>query len=199
MQKANKKLLSWVALLLCGTACGAFWWFDTMAVSSAVPPQTSARPASTPKVPAVNATHAMAPPLISTPPLVSPAVPVAVAGSLQQLTLLRASLEEIKLKAAMNELNAKMKKNEPATSIMIAPPSMLPDLPPPTSPPRLRAGVVSVQGLDGKLSATVRTGSGKVVTARLGDRVAGLGTVTGISKNGVAFKSESGPHSLNFD
>lgn len=128
-----------------------------------------------------------------------------VAGNLGRITQLRALEEELTLEAKIAKLK---KEKEEASRSPSVPTFSLPSLTPPasTSPvptaaprPAATGGlrVISVQGVGGKLTATVRTGSGQVVVrkgSRLGDAV-----VTGISRQGVTIRRGGKTSTLPFE
>lgn len=111
-----------------------------------------------------------------------------VAGNLGRITELRALEEELTLEAKIAKLQ---KEKEEATRSPTVPTLSLPSLTPP-APSAATARrtssllVISVQGVAGRLSATVRTGSEQVVVrkgSRLGDAV-----VTDISRKAVTIR-----------
>ena len=113
------------------------------------------------------------------------------AGNLAVLTLLRAELEEAKLRTAIAQERDKMVTKAPAA--VLAPPPAVQAAPPPLAPktpekPRETAPiVVSVQGVDGSTTATIRA-KGKHATVRVGENYGG-GIVSSITRDGVAVKS----------
>lgn len=132
------------------------------------------------------------------------AVPI-VAGNLGRITELRALEEELTLEAKIAKLK---KEKEEASRSPSVPMLSLPSLTPPASPSpapaveRRPAGsggllVISVQGVAGRLSATVRTGSGQVVVhkgSRLGEAV-----VTDISRQAVTIRRGGKTSALPFE
>lgn len=202
MQITKRTKIIWgvLLLLLAGTG-GGLWW-----ARQTPPPPVMPAPApspKTPKIPRAEKTPAAAP-VKSTASAAAPAsgvtaVPVSLtAGNLGRLTALKGEVEELKLEVQLEELRAKKKGLLNPAPVVSAParlpelslPAMTPPKTAPASPPVLssapqRAGtaVVSVRGVDGEVSAVVRTGSG-TVTLRKGSRFGG-GVVTDISRNGV--------------
>lgn len=128
-----------------------------------------------------------------------------VAGNLGRITELRALEEELTLEAKIAKLK---KEKEEASRSPSVPMLSLPSLTPPASPSpapaveRRPAGsggllVISVQGVAGRLSATVRTGSGQVVVhkgSRLGEAV-----VTDISRQAVTIRRGGKTSALPFE
>lgn len=134
------------------------------------------------------------------------AVPVTleapVSGNLAQITALRAKLDQVKVEAAISQELEKIQ------------PKVLPTAPPqspatPTPAPQLQLrlseptaphaspAVVSVQGLDGHASATIRT-DGKTVVVRPGDRFNG-GIVKTVSRSGVTIQRGKSTTNLTFE
>ena len=200
MQITKRTKIIWgvLLLLLAGTG-GGLWW-----ARQTPPPPVMPAPApspKTPKIPRAEKTPAAAP-VKSTSSAAAPAsgvtaVPVSLtAGNLGRLTALKGEVEELRLEVQLEELRAKKKGLLNPAPVAAAPVRMpelsLPAMTPPTAqapalPPVLssaphRVGVVvlSVQGVDGELSATLRSGS-KNVTVRKGSRFGG-GVVTDISR-----------------
>lgn len=125
-----------------------------------------------------------------------------VAGNLGRITELRALEEELTLEAKIAKLK---KEKEEASRSPSVPTLSLPSLTPPASPspapavPRAASSlmVISVQGVGGRLSATVRTGSGQVVVhkgSRLGEAV-----VTDISRQAVTIRRGGKTSALPFE
>lgn len=125
-----------------------------------------------------------------------------VAGNLGRITELRALEEELTLEAKIAKLK---KEKEEASRSPSVPTLSLPSLTPPASPspapavPRAASSlmVISVQGVGGKLSATIRTGSGQVVVhkgSRLGEAV-----VTDISRQAVTIRRGGKTSTLPFE
>lgn len=125
-----------------------------------------------------------------------------IAGNLGRITELRALEEELTLEAKIAKLK---KEKEEASRSPSVPTLSLPSLTPPASPspapavPRAASSlmVISVQGVAGRLSATVRTGSGQVVVhkgSRLGEAV-----VTDISRQAVTIRRGGKTSALPFE
>jgi type IV pilus biogenesis protein PilP len=102
---------------------------------------------------------------------------------------LRSEIEKTRLDAQLHELKKKMEKPQPAP-----PPRqefVLPPLPSPASKPAPVSiapdAVMGVQGMDGDLSAVIRTSAGRQVTVKQGDKFGG-GVVSAISRSGVVIR-----------
>lgn len=134
------------------------------------------------------------------------ALPIT-AGNLGKISELRNTLEEETLEVQIEEKRARKRELTRSGSVP-APTLSLPSLTPPASPsPAPAAGprpagsgglrVISVQGVGGKLSATIRTGSGQVVVhkgSRLGEAV-----VTDISRQAVTIRRGGKTSTLPFE
>lgn len=135
--------------------------------------------------------------------------PQISAGSLGRLTELKAQEEILQYEVRIEKL--KKEKAEISRSASPTPTISLPALTPPPpatvrpAPPSpapesaRRSGltVLSVQGVGGKLSATIRTGSGQV-TVQKGSRL-GDGVVTDISRRGVSVRRNGKISTLPFE
>lgn len=138
----------------------------------------------------------------SAPPPPGAAVPgVPVAGNLAVITTLRAQLEELRIQAAIAQEREKMLPKPVAVSA--AQPKTL-DLPEISTPQldlksrRTSPVVVSIQGVDGQSTATVRLQSGELVSVRPGDRFNG-GVVGSVSRSGVTIRRGSASTILAFE
>ena len=131
------------------------------------------------------------------------ALPIT-AGNLGKISELRNTLEEETLEVQIEEKRARKRELTRSGSVP-APTLSLPSLTPPASPspapavPRAASSlmVISVQGVGGRLSATVRTGSGQVVVhkgSRLGEAV-----VTDISRQAVTIRRGGKTSALPFE
>ncbi|MEG1609963.1 MAG: hypothetical protein RR317_02130 [Bilophila sp.] len=126
--------------------------------------------------------------------------PPATSGALALVTALQGQLRELKLRVSIEEQVAKLHKlTQPEPTLQQLPPlPQLSNLSDKTVPPEQRGTrVVSVQGVNGDLSAVIRTGS-KLVTVRPGARVAG-GVVSAISRSGVLLRKNGTIEPLPFD
>ncbi len=123
--------------------------------------------------------------------------------TLKQLTELQSALEVQKLLVALEEQNAKLKKlqEEPAPEALpqiVAVPPAVPALLEPQSPLATnQARVISIQGMDGNVAATVETALGLRVL-KVGDRY-GEGRVERISALGVQIKEGENTHILSVE
>lgn len=201
--KRTKIIWGVLLLLLVGTGGGLWWTRQTP------PPPVMPAPKPLPKKTPVTEKAPAAAPVKSTASVATAAsdvtvVPVSLtAGNLGRLTALKGEVEELRLEVQLEELRAKKKGLLNPAPVAAAPVRMpelsLPAMTPPKGspasslelPPVRRAGtaVVSVQGVDGEVSAVIRTGSG-TVTVRKGSRFGG-GVVTAVSRQGV-FVSRNG-------
>ena len=130
-----------------------------------------------------------------------------LAGNLGTITDLRAQLQEKQIRQALSEIDAKLAGAVPSSpGVAVLTPDDLARMVAPehsereTSavvPSPSRPTVVSIQGVDGKLSATLRSG-GKLVTVRAGQKVAG-GTVTAVSRDRVTMRNSRGVEPLTFE
>lgn len=117
-----------------------------------------------------------------------------VSGSLARITALRAELEETRVMASIEQERARLRAA--ATPVLVSPPTPALQLPPMELPRRTGAPansatssaprVLSVHGVDGSMSATVRTGKG-LRSVRVGDQLDG-GSVVSISRDGVSLR-----------
>jgi type IV pilus biogenesis protein PilP len=119
------------------------------------------------------------------------------AGSFGEYVELRATLEMNALRLKNYELTKKMPPPETEKEPQNPPPlqAVVPPVQPPAQPsvpaleklapvPTLQDAVISVLGVDGNLSAVIRTSAGRQVTVKKGDKFGG-GTVAEISRSGV--------------
>lgn len=140
-------------------------------------------------------------------PLPMPKVPVA--GNLGTITDLRAQLEEKRIRQALHEIDVKLAGAAQASSSgvavltpdalarMVTPEISLTPEPAPGDSTASRPVVVSVQGVDGQLSATLRS-NGQLLTLRAGQKFPG-GTVTNVSRDRVTIRGARGVESLAFE
>lgn len=188
-------------LLLIGILSYTFWDELPFTGNASVPPALAAKapmPAVTtpvqPALPPAGPDQAEAAPVnaaSSTPVVVADAALFVrqSAGNMHKLTELTAALEEAKLLVAIGEQEAKLKKL--AEPVVSAGPQIV--LPPPAPGNRLegaapaippvRTQILSVQGIDGNVVATVMTPSGNR-NLKVGDTF-GTGKVERISEEGV--------------
>jgi len=125
-------------------------------------------------------------------PLVTPDIPEA--GNLGLITALRARLEQLKVESEIAKLEETLpKKNEVSKALVLPEEKVSAALKPKEAPPV----VVSVQGVDGKLSATVRY-AGKLISLRPGDHFQN-GVVSAVNRSEVLIKNGSNTSSLEFD
>lgn len=193
MQLTKRTKIIWgVLLMLLLAFIGLLWTQRTPSPSvplarGDVPAPKKAAPAKTDKTDK----EAAAPARPDAPSDIGMDATPIVAGNLGRITELRALEEELTLEAKIAKLQ---KEKEEATRSPTVPTLSLPSLTPPASPAPSAATarrtssllVISVQGVAGRLSATVRTGSEQVVVrkgSRLGDAV-----VTDISRKAVTIR-----------
>jgi type IV pilus biogenesis protein PilP len=140
----------------------------------------------------------------SAPPALAPgaAVPgVPMAGNLAVITTLRAQLEELRIQAAIAQEREKMLPKPVAVSAAQPKTLGLPEIPTPQLEQKSRRTspvVVSVQGVDGQSTATVRLQSGELVSVRAGDRFHG-GVVGSVSRSGVTIRRGGASATLAFE
>jgi len=138
----------------------------------------------------------------SAPPTLGAAVPgVPVAGNLAVITTLRAQLEELRIQAAIAQEREKMLPKPVAVSAAQPKTLDLPEIPTPQleqKPRRTSPVVVSVQGVDGQSTATIRLQSGELVSVRPGDRFNG-GVVGSVSRSGVTIRRGGASPTLAFE
>lgn len=200
MQVTKRTKIIWGILLVLLLAFAGLLW--TQRTSTPMPPAPRDMPAKKKAVlkKTDNAGKDAATP--DAPADAGTVVAPIVAGNLGRITELRALEEELTLEAKIAKLK---KEKEEASRSPSVPTLSLPSLTPPASPspapavPRAASSlmVISVQGVGGQLSATVRTGSGQVVVhkgSRLGEAV-----VTGISRQAVTIRRGGKTSSLPFE
>lgn len=215
LPKAIVTALTLVMAIVVGAGIGyigkEFWPSATPAqpVHAITPLVPKPTPASTP-VP----TPASVPPKtspVSQPDIVRPApvpaMPVLpVAGNLAIITSQRATLAEKKLQKEIDDLDAKSSAQPSNSAVVFSPDDVakmleMPAIKPETAnTPALASpgtSVVAVQGVDGKLTATLRH-NGKLVTLGAGEKFAG-GTVAAISRQGVSVRGHNGVQTLAFE
>lgn len=116
----------------------------------------------------------------------------AHAGNLGVRTALQAHLDELRLMVAIEEQNSKL--NHANSLSQLEQQLSLPPVQKEDARPKRQMAVVSVQGVDGDLSATIRTESGTLVTVREKEKLNGA-TVTFIGRESVRI----GNHTLSFE
>lgn len=127
---------------------------------------------------------------------------VPQAGNLAQLTSLRADLEVVKLQAQIAKEREKLLPKQPSLPA-VKPQIAMPESLKSTSeakPPALQSSpvVVSVQGVDGHASATIRTRHGGLVTVRVGQRFAD-GVIASVTRSGVQVRSGRNISTIAFE
>lgn len=129
-------------------------------------------------------------------PKVEPPVPVA--GNLGVITALRAQLEEVRIQAAIAQEREKVQSKatpaQPQAIVLHEPPKTVPAPKPREASPV----VLSIQGVDGHSSATVRLGSGQLMSLRTGDRFDG-GVVSAIDRKGISIRRGHTSTILSFE
>jgi len=124
-------------------------------------------------------------------------IPVPQSGNLGRMTELRADLEEMKVMVAIEQEKEKLnsKKTTPAPQPQV----VLPE--PPKSvvkPKEASPVVVSIQGMDGHASATIRSSTGSLVTVRPGDKFGG-GVIAAVNRTGVLVRRGNSSTTLAFE
>jgi type IV pilus biogenesis protein PilP len=124
---------------------------------------------------------------------------IPVAGNLGKVTALRADLEEIRLKVAIAQEAEKLHpKPTPTPQPQLSIPLSEVPRPAPVKHKESSPVVVSVQGVDGNATATIRSGSGVLETVRPGDRYNG-GVVSAVNRSGVSVRRGSSTTTLIFE
>jgi len=189
----KRKIILWIAAL--AMAVPSLWLIAGEVRQSFYPPPPPIKGRqSAPSAPGVktppaqtSATKAEAPGATTVAPSLQAeaSVTVPVAGNLKELTRLRAELEEARLQASIAQEREKGAPKASSAPVVIAPPPVVA----PSMHKEVQPGPVveSVQGADGRLTARVRLGSGKVVGVRPGDRLAG-GVVEAVGRDGVSIR-----------
>lgn len=135
-----------------------------------------------------------------------PEISLESTDTLKQLTELQSALEVQKLMVALEEQNAKLKKlqeeplPEALPQIVALPTSASAPVetsPAQSSPITAQERVISIQGLDNNIAATVETALGQRVL-RVGDRY-GEGTVERISVAGVQIREGESTHTISVE
>lgn len=126
--------------------------------------------------------------------------PIPLAGNLDRMTALRADLEEVRLQVAIEQERQKLLPKLPAP---VAQPQAQLKLPSPQKPEPIKREptspvVVSIQGVDGRSSATIRAVNGKLVTVRSGDRFGG-GVIASVGRGGVVIRHGKTSTVLSFE
>jgi len=131
-------------------------------------------------------------------------VPGQTSQNTASLTALRSALTEAQLFVQLKELENKIKElarsSAPTVPVVAAPPAPATPVAPMTQTVPKESGaprVVSIQGIDGKRSATIRAG-GKLVTVLPGQNFAG-GLIVAIDKHGVRLQRGGKTQSLPFE
>lgn len=212
MQITKRTKIIWGVLLLLLVGTGGGLWWTRQTPPPPVMPAPKAPSPKTPKIPRAEKAPAAAPVAVAASG--SSSVPVSLtAGNLGRLTALKGEVEELRLEVQLEELRAKKKgllnpapvaaapvrMPELSLPAMTPPATQAPALPPVLVPAPQRAGtaVVSVRGVDGELSAVIRTGSG-TVTVRRGSRFGG-GVVTSVSRQAVVVSRGGKTAALPFE
>jgi len=127
---------------------------------------------------------------------------VPQSGKLERMTELRANLEEVKLQVAIEQEKEKLVPKQPVAAKSPVPPVALLHEPPKADvkekPKSASPVVLSVQGVDGHASATVRSAAGELVTVRPGDKLGG-GIVASVGRDGVRVKRGNSTTTITFE
>ncbi len=126
---------------------------------------------------------------------------VPQSGKLERMTELRANLEEVKLQVAIEQEKEKLAPKQPVAAkppVSLVPPAASLPEPPKEKPKFLSPVVLSVQGVDGHASATVRSAAGELVTVRPGDKLSG-GVVASVSRDGIRVKRGNSTTTITFE
>ncbi len=193
--KPAKIVLAVGIILIIAVSLTLLFW------DNAPPSRPKSLPAPIVKSEVVAETPAPVPPTAATEN--SPDIYLTSPETLQQLTELQSALEVQKLLVALEEQNAKLKKlqEEPAPEALpqiVAMPSAAPALLEAQAPPPAgQARVISIQGLDGNVAATVETALGLRIL-KVGDRF-GEGRVERISALGVQIREGENTHIISVE
>ncbi len=198
-QQSNRKRVLWI--LGCGTAAlvlvlaGAWvlwgWQEAKLPPAPKVPPKSQTKDVASVSAPAPAKHNGSAPASApkeaqasEVPPFTVDADTVPKAGNLGKMTSLRGNLEEVRLQVAIAQEKEKLLPKQAAPAPQ--PQMLLPELPKPVvaKPKEAAPVVVSIQGVDGHASATIRSSAGSLVTVRPGDKFGG-GVIASVSRNGV--------------
>lgn len=208
MQVTKRTKIIWgVFLVLLLAFAGLLWTQRTPTPMPPAPKDVPAKKKAAPTKTDNAGKDAAAPAGSDTPADAGMAVMPITSGNLGKISELRNTLEEETLEVQIEEKRTRKRELTRSGSAPV-PALSLPSLTPPASPSpapaveRRPAGsggllVISVQGVGGQLSATVRTGSGQVVVhkgSRLGEAV-----VTGISRQAVTIRRGGKTSSLPFE
>lgn len=199
-QQNNRKRVLWISacaaatlvLVLIGfvTVQG---WQEVQRPPAPIPPKSQPQ-----KIEPVSSVPAQA-----TPAPVSTEITglVPQSGNLGRMTSLRAQLEEAKLLAQIAQEQEKLIPKQPSQpppqpQVVLSEPAK------PTEVKQVRQNtspvVLSIQGMDGHASATIRNSSGTLVTVRPGERF-GSGIVASVSRSGVQVKHGNNISTLSFE
>ncbi|WP_197084294.1 type IV pilus biogenesis protein PilP [Desulfovibrio sp. TomC] len=124
---------------------------------------------------------------------------VPKSGNLEQMTSLRAELDEVRLQVAIAQEKEKLLPKQP--SPVPHQTAILSELPKPVAAAQPRQAsplVVSIQGADGYTSATIRSSAGTLMTVRPGDKFGG-GVITAINRTGVLVRRGNASTALAFE
>lgn len=193
--KAAKIVLAvGIALIIAGALTLLFWESSPPPSRPKAPPAPAAKSeAAVQEAPAGTAGN-------------PPEIYLESADTLKQLTELQSALEVQKLMVALEEQNAKLKKlqeealPEALPQIVALPPNATAPLEASSaqsSPTANIERVISIQGLDGNVQATVETALGQRVM-RVGDRY-GEGKVERISVAGVQIREGENTRTINVE
>lgn len=201
MQITKRAKIIWgVLLALVIALSGLLWWMQSP------PPPALPAPRETPvkKSPAPEKASKQEMPPEADIPSLTPIT--ATAGNLGKLSELTALEKELAIEVKIAKLRKEMEELSRSPAISAASLSLPAFTPPapqpasvsrPTSASRGGLSVISIQGVEGQLTATIRTASGQT-TARAGTRL-GDAVVTGISIQGVMVRRGGHVSTLPFE
>lgn len=217
-QQSNRRRVLW--LLGCGTATlglvlvgvWVLWGWQEVPSPAKLPPKPQTKEVASVSTPA---------PMRSTAPSPSASVPkeaqtkeseippftvaaaiadsVPKSGNLEQMTSLRAELDEVRLQVAIAQEKEKLLPKHPSPVPQQT--AILPELPKPvaaTQPRQPSPVVVSIQSADGRTSATIKSSAGNLMTVRPGDKFGG-GVITAINRTGVLVRRGNASTALAFE
>ena len=198
MQNKKWQIVVLAVLVLIAVCMGVFWWTRQQAAPVAPPVRpiqktaNAALPTETAKpTPKFNADSGVA-----VPPITEINPRTVYSGNLGTLTGIQAGADIKKMELEFAQLDAKIKdiqKKEEVAPLALPPLSQSSGTPAlPEKKESSRIVVMAVRGMDGVLSATLRTKNGTHIV-RAGETVPGFGKVQSISRDRVVVNGSAVP------